>query len=88
MAEETEIRRKAFDAKHLNWAAIALALVTSGGGALSSNGVASRLEAVAVTLAEIKGSVQRQDDGRLRLESAVGRLEERVRSLEMGRNPK
>lgn len=68
-----------------SWAAIALALATGGGGIWTGNGVASRLETVAVTLAEIKGSIQRQDEGRLRLEARLDRLEERLHSLEVGR---
>lgn len=86
MGDETTTIRQGRSLKdHVNWAAIALALLTGAGGVKAGSDVAGKLENVNITLAEIKGAIQRGDEGRVRLESRMEKVEERVRALEIGR---
>lgn len=87
MADETtRIDKPSRSVKdHASIASILLALLVGGGGFVKGNDVSTRLEQVAVTLAEIKGSIKSQDEGRARLEIRIDRLEERMRQMEMGK---
>jgi septal ring factor EnvC (AmiA/AmiB activator) len=84
--ETTRIDKPARSTKeHATLASVFLAIVMGGGGIYTGTGLNTRLEQVAVTLAEIKGSITRQDEGRARLEQRLDRLEDRIHTMETGR---
>lgn len=80
MGDETEIRRNGskFRPEHGIAGAVALALLSSGGGVYSTLGVSGKLDALSERLVRIEGKLERVEEDRAR----VDRLDERVRKAE------